>query len=129
MSILALVAVLAQLQVVSNAPTGEACVKMTALVAGQTAPCAGILWSEDQTRAAVICKDVSLPTLEAELKLVRNIADIRERQHRVEVNSRNVVIKQMIDNWPKPVNADAWQIVASVLGGVITGAAAAIFLM
>lgn len=73
---------------------------------------------------AVTCKDVTVPLLEADLKFIRSTAGMREQQHRSEVEFRDAVIKQMIENWPKPVQADIWQITAGILGGVLAGAAA-----
>jgi hypothetical protein len=55
----------------------QLCTGTVVLQAGDAAPCTGILWSPDKTKAALACKRVDLPDCERRLTLLEETLTAR----------------------------------------------------
>ena len=92
------------------------CTATAPLEAGKPAPCSGLLWSPQQTREAVKCRQVELPTALADLGLCQETKRIEI--HRLKEKLR--IAEEQIDQTPDPLAP--WVIPSVAAGSFIIGA-------
>jgi len=108
-------------QTAFNLPVEQVeCRGMSPLSTGAVAPCTGILWSEAQTRDAIVCKDVTVPRLKLKFNTFERETAIRTEQYKAQLAYREQIIQDLIHNQPKPVLANYWQVASGVFAGALT---------
>lgn len=101
-------------------PAVVMCKEMISLTSGTVAPCTGILWSEDQTKDALACQDVTVPRLELKLNTFQHETAIRTEQYKAQLAYREQIIQDLIKNKSEPVLANYWQVASGILLGALT---------
>lgn len=116
----ALVVVLAQ--AVAEVPVLPApvCAETSVIHAEQVAGCSGFLVPRPSLEEALICKNVTVPQLENDLKRRTDLAVIAQQQASQNLAFRDKLIDQLIQQ-PRTSSLSAWDVIALFSAGLVTG--------
>lgn len=102
------------------ADAGPFCVEASTLLAQQTATCTGLLVPRQQIEDALICKNVTVPSLEADLRRRTDLAAIAQQHAAQNIEFRDKLVDQLIKQ-PHTSSLSAWDVVALFSAGLASG--------
>tara|TARA_B100001175_G_scaffold146213_1_gene124013 strand:- start:834 stop:1184 length:351 start_codon:yes stop_codon:yes gene_type:complete len=100
----------------------QLCTQAMPLDVGMTAPCAGILWTIPQTKNALKCSQVEVPTLTAKLNLCASTKAIEIRKLETKLRTANNIIETT------PEAPPPWILPAVAVGTFFAGALSVVLL-
>ena len=98
------------------------CVGTVSLEAQELAPCSGVLWSVENTKKALKCRQVELPTALAGWQLCKQTKAIEVRRLETKLATANQIIDAV------PPAAPAWVLPVVSVGSFLAGALSVVLL-
>ncbi len=100
----------------------QLCTQATIVEVGKPAPCAGILWTVPQTKKALKCRQVELPTLAAKLELCTTTKQIEIERLQTKLRTAQDIIDAT------PAGPPPWLLPTVAVGTFFAGALSVVLL-
>lgn len=97
------------------------CTTTQVVLQNAPAPCSGLLWSTAQSREAALCAQVRVPQIEADLKRIKDIAQIQHNQNERNTVFRDNVIQQLLEQRAKSEDTQVVDLLFAYSLGLATG--------